>query len=230
MTENNVKTLRPADANAENVPSSGGGGGDLKEIKALIWMGIISVWVILALLLFIGSGNYQNSQVIRQLNDPERFSAVLEDIDSLRKEVAETQKAIGTVSGELKNQVAGIAGTVRSELEGNAKAIQASLTQITRDQNQIGGQIQAGQDALGKSMTQGLQNQQTLIGKGQNQLQASLDRLIKEQQTVLDAVKSDNAQNTERREILKQFFQNQTALLENLSETFAGPAAGTTAQ
>jgi predicted nucleic acid-binding Zn-ribbon protein len=230
MTENNAQTLPPVDASAENAASSGNGGGDLKEIKTLIWMGIISAWIILGLLLFIGSGNYRNSQAIHQLNDPERFSAVMEEIDALRKEVAETQKALGTVSGELKNQVAGIAGTVRSELEGNAKTIQASLAQITKDQNQIGGQIQAGQDALGKSIAQRLENQQGLLGKGQDQLQSSLDRLVKEQQTVLDAVKSDNIQNTERREILKRFFQNQTALLEKLSETFAGPDAGATAQ
>lgn len=225
MTENNAQTSPPVDANAENIPSSGGGGRDIKEIKALIWMGIISVWVILGLLLFIGTGNYQNSQVIRQLNDPERFSAVLEDIDSLRKEVAETQKAIGTVSGELKNQVAGIAGSVRSELDAGTKATRESLAQIAKGQNRVRGQIQAGQDALEKSIAQGLANQLALVGKGQNQLQTSLDRLLKAQQTVLDAVKSDNIQNAERREILKQFFQNQTALLDKLSSAFAAPAS-----
>ncbi len=230
MTENNIKTLRPVDDQAESETSSGNGGREnLKEMKTLIWMGIISVWMTLGLMLFTVSGNYRNSEAIKQLNDPERFSAVLETIDALRKEVAETQKALGSVSEDLKTQLAGVAGTVQSKLTANAQTTQEAITKVMAGQSRIGSQIQEGQASLDTSIARELKTQQTFLGKGQERLQAILNRMAEDQQTILEAVKSDNLQNTERRQILKQFFENQTTLVEKLSETFAGSAAGKTA-
>lgn len=230
MTENNVKTLRPTDADTEATTSSGNGREDLKEMKTLIWMAIVSAWIILGLLLFIGSGNYRNSKAIQSLNDPERFAAVLEEIDALRNEVTATRDAVGSAAGELKAQVAGVAGTVESELDATTKATREALAKISDGQSRTESQILSGQSDLEESITQSFANQQRMIENGQDQLQASLDRLVSQQQAVLEAVKSDSIQNTERRQILKQFFQNQTALLEKLSETFAGSASGITAQ
>lgn len=228
MTENNVKTLRPANADTEGTTLSGNGREDLKEMKTLIWLGIVSAWIILGLLLFIGSGSYRNSRAIQALNNPERFAAVLEEIDDLRKEVAETREAVGSAAGDLKTQVSGVAGTIESALDATARETREDLAKISEAQSRTGSQILSGQSALSESITQAFANQQRMIGNGQDQLQASLDRLVSEQQALLEAVKSDSIQNTERRQILKQFFENQTTLLEKLSETF-GPAAGETA-
>lgn len=213
MTEDSVNTLQAGMENNED---------DFMEMKTLVWMGIISVWITLALLLFIGTGNYKNSKQIQKLSDPERFAIIQENIDAIRKEAADAQKAVSALSTKLEAQTESIAQAVKSELDANARATRKSLAQLAKDQGMIGEQIQAGQNDLSKSIAKEFKAHHAMMGKHQDGLHAALNKLAATQQTVLEAVKSDNAQGAEKRQILKRFFDNQTALLEKLSETFAG--------
>jgi NAD dependent epimerase/dehydratase family enzyme len=85
-----------------------------KEIKQLLWIGIISVWLTMTLILYTGATNYRSSRDVQRLSESQEMSAIMKEVAQLKSEMAQS---FGNLSGEQKAVTREIRGQISSSVQ-----------------------------------------------------------------------------------------------------------------
>ncbi len=176
-----------------------------KEIRALLWMGIVSVWIILGLLIFIGSGNYRNALQIRQLSESQQFTKIL---DAMDKSTDQTKKDLAKSVNRTEKSLSRITNDVRKELKVSTDRMDNSLKKVLEDQKALSRKMREDMTESGKRMSE------------------ALDKLMSAQQGLMDEVQRSNTYDAEKRKAFQRFFEAQSDMLEDFSDLFGDEADG----
>ncbi len=216
MDENNVHRLKKdGEKDEETPPAEGCVDPDdinvgLRESKSLLWLAIISIWITLALVLFVGTGSYRTTKEIERLSDSQRFPALIREVEGVK----------GDVEG-IKSDLAAIASRLNTLPEKTGEVVGEAADRITKDLSQ-------GFAHTDKTLGQLLTEQQSATKTVRSDLSANakaldqaVEKLVAEQRAILAAVSREDADQAERQALLKAFFENQRALLGELSSALA---------
>jgi uncharacterized phage infection (PIP) family protein YhgE len=202
-------------------PVSGQGppadGATLKEIRTLLWLGIICIWVVLALLLVVGTGNYQSSMAIQRMAEGQRFDDLVSGMaqlqgavdkmgKTLQADMSQMGQTLQASTKQTEKVVKGVAQSIEGDLSQGISRLEGSLSRISKGQQALKGQVRSD------------------VAAGTNAVQQSIQKIIQEQQVLLKAVQQKNTQSESRQQLLKTFFDNQKELLGQLSDAFSPPA------
>ncbi len=179
----------------------------IKDVRSLLWLGIISIWLTLAMILFIGSGNFKNARQIKQLNFSKEFSGLMDAMAKLDQSIQKSATDAGAaMSAATENMRADLTG-VKAQLQDATRRSDENVARMLEAQKQLNAQ-------LAKELT-----------TGREQVRQTLATLMEKQRDLLAQTQRNNVDETARRELLQRFFENQTTLLKQLSEAFASPVA-----
>ena len=192
-------------------------GATLQEIKTLLWLGIICIWVVLALLLVVGTGNYKNSIKIQRMAEGQRFEDLVAGMaqlqgaldkmgQTLQADMDEMGKTLDASTKRTEKMVKGVAQSIEGDLTQGISRLDGTLTRISKGQKALKGQLRSD------------------VAAGTDAVQKSIQKIIQEQQVLLKTVQRNNTQSESRQELLRTFFDNQKELLGQLSSAFSPPA------
>ncbi|MDM8551539.1 hypothetical protein QUF72_15740 [Desulfobacterales bacterium HSG2] len=184
----------------------------LKGIRHLLWVGVISVWAAMSLILYTASVNYQNYQEVRSMLKSQDTAALVNDLTA---NVAEINASVEKLSGEqeainkrIREQVAlsvqKIAQEIRAELSPNIVKMNESVEKLRREQkaitSEVGAELSANIAKMNESVEKLLREQKAIIGEIRTGLALnaeSVEKLLGEQKAMTDKIRTGLASNAE---------------------------------
>lgn len=214
-----------------------------KEIRQLLWIGIISVWLVVVLILYTGSTNYQSAREVQRLSKSQDSSAVTDSVAQIKKELSANaakmtelngtvQKLVGeqkamknATTGEIKAQLSSsvqklVANQekIRAELSANTAKRIESLEKLVGEQKAITEEIKAELSSNAAKVSQSVGKLLATDVKALLSSNAkSVQKLLGEQKAIIEGIKNDNLRSAEGMQLLKKFVENQNSLLGQIT-------------
>ena len=196
---------------------------DFNEMKKMIWLTVISVWVVLAMLLITGTRATQNNK---------RNQKLVDQIEGLKTDMLTGSEKLGiSVDQMLKDRDQ----VIKKEIKAASAGLQKNMRALQVDEiRQVNTAIRNAFNAETKTIAQSLNGVMAKMKDGQNKLAANvtqafdknmksqaglvtkaIEGIRKEQKQIL--VQINGLHNSERMKVLRKFVENQTLMLKELS-------------
>lgn len=103
-----------------------------KGIKPLLWIGVISVWAAMSIILYTASMNYQNYQEVQSMLKSQDTTALVNELTAeMNASIEKLSKEQEAINKEIKEQVTlsvqKIAQEISSELSANIAKMNESV-------------------------------------------------------------------------------------------------------
>ncbi len=148
-----------------------------KEFKQLLWIGIVSVWLTMALILYTGTTNYQSSRDVQRLSETQDASAIMKEMAQLRSEM---DKSFGRLSGEQKAVTREIRAQVSSSVQKLLAKQEAALREMSARLAKTNGSVEK------------LLKMSARLAK----TNGSVEKLLRDQKATTEAIKAQLSANS----------------------------------
>lgn len=203
-----------------------------KEIKQLVWIGIISVWLTMALILYTGTTNYQNTLQVERLSGNQGISALSDEVGKIREENAKINKTLEKLLGDQKAaraerraQLSSLVGKqegttreMKSELLSNLARMNGSLEQLLGNQKagteEIKTQLTSETGKMNESLKALFGEQKAVIQEVSGKMDESLKQLLGEQKKAISGDISST--QTQISESIQNLITEQRAIMEDI--------------
>ena len=193
--------------NTPQVPSQADETSPLKskEIRQLLWIGIISVWLVMVLILYTGSTNYQSAKNVERMSKSQKSSALSDEVAQIRSGLSANTAKMSELNGSVQ------------KLIGEQKAIKNATTREIRDQ-------------LSSSVQKLLGNQEKIrAGLSANTAKQikSLEKLVGEQKAITEEIRAELSSNVTKvsESVGKLLGEQKTAISEDVRTQLASNAS-----
>ncbi|MDM8524578.1 hypothetical protein QUF80_14510 [Desulfococcaceae bacterium HSG8] len=122
-----------------------------KEMKQLLWMGIVSVWLTMALILYTGSTNYRGTLKVGHLS--ETASALTGEVAQIRADLASNTAKINELAEKIL---------------GGQKADTESFQKLLGGQQEMTEKLSSDAAKVSQSVEKLLEEQKTVVGDIKN--------------------------------------------------------------
>ncbi len=180
----------------------------LKEIKGLIWLAVITAWLIACMILITSSANYSTMKQTGRLMD---------EFGNVRTEFTSNATKVNQSVENGLNRQAVLAKQIKKELAADISRMAESMEKMLADHRALSDQVR-------KDVASGAGKMNTTAGKmnaSVKRIIAKQDALVKEMNGLVRQVNS--LHGSERMKVLRKFIENQTLMLNQLSETLDSP-------
>lgn len=174
-------------------PSHGGEQTGQKEMRQLLWIGIISIWLTMVLILYMGTTSYQNSRDVQRLSEAQDTSAIVKEMALLR---AEAGKSSDRLSGEQKAAIREIRAQVSSSVQRLLAKQQTALREMSAKMAKTHASVEK---RLGEQQA-AMAQINTQLAANSGKVDQTVEKLLGDQKAVNEAIRSMLSANAESME------------------------------
>lgn len=195
--------MKGAKSMSTDKQANGISGMGTKEVKQLFWMIIISVWLVLGLILYLGTVGYKNSRGVDRLSKGQDLSPLKDEIAQMRKDVSSNTAKINEILEKMLAQQAAMSEDIKASV---SEEIRASVSE--------------------KIKTEVASPLQAMVGEQKKSASAIKAELASNNKKLTESVqKMIGERDSERVRFLKKFIETQNLLLNELAKSFETPGA-----
>ncbi len=196
----------PKKADEPDIPESA-----RKELKTLIWVGIVSIWLCLIIVVMLAFANGKN---MRNSSDmAKQLTVIGEEVPAIKSELSSVSTEVPNIKTEL---TASSQNNAEKLFAGQAAMSEKLLSGQAAMSEKLLAEMEKANQAFEKILA-------TKLSENGQQVNESVVKILAEQQKVLQEI--DNLHNSDRMTLLRKFIENQTVMLNQLNQAMETPEA-----